>query len=425
MRYGAIVFDAAVEQRRMRRRGETPVVEAREGWASVEGTEPFRIRKTADLPTDVVWITNLDMQSYVKNQLNRSPNFVPRHFMKSEFNQIAAEIGAHTEHEHVSVLARSLSDVFARVMRLCQKHFGVGHISTENRKRKLEYVIAESLRRKTQPMDAALNGAMEQAHQSRTTVVGQTIPYEWWQCQLRRNRYVNAYDVLDMPVPGANNWEYLDKSMLPAGDKAKIDWVVQNPLPVLVNAKIADGRGVEALITSFGGKRGNNVTKEWMSGPELYWVSKYYSTIDINAVYICNDGYVSMDELGKFPKPTPFTLSSLSMGLLCENFLAVMEEPYETPAGAFIYYPHSVWYSTMDRFFLFTMATRLVKASSYGRPNAGFRVQSYGLGNIQIAAPHEMIDELTDMAAQVGLEVPSSAYWKRTVNYRKHEGVMA
>ena len=35
------------------------------------------------------------------------------------------------------------------------------------------------------------------------------------------------------------------------------------------------------------------------------------------------------------------------------------------------------------------------------------------------------MDELTDMAAQVGLEVPSSAYWKRTVNYRKHEGVMA
>lgn len=420
MRFGVVFFDAAIDRRAVRSKMSDAVVQAREGWASVDGCEAFRITKIADLDSDVVWINNLDMKSYTANKLSQSPNHVPRYYLRTDIMQVAAEIGAHTEHERVPVIVQALSDVFARTMRLIQKQFGSCEIGIEHSRKKLEFLLASAVGRKSHPMDAELNEAMCQAWQNRVSVLGQTIPYQWWQCTLRRNRYVHACEVLDTPVPSSSNWEYLDASKLPAGNRARIDWAVNHQLPVLVHARVSDGKGFEASLTSFGSKAKATVTREWLCAPELYWVQRYYSTVEIDAAYVCNDGYATLPELAKFPVPNEFSMASISMGLLAENFLAMMAEPYLMPSGYVCYYPHSVWYTSMDRFMCFVGAAKLIKASSFGNPHAGFRAVSYGQGNLQISAPHEMIDDLTDLAASSGWEVPSTAYWKRTMEYRRH-----
>jgi hypothetical protein len=162
------------------------------------------------------------------------------------------------------------------------------------------------------------------------------------------------------------------------------------------------------------------LAREWVCGPELYWISRYYSTVEIYGAYLCNDGYVTPPELAKFPPPNDFSLSSISNGLVAENFLAFMYEPTVAPMGSTAYYyPHCVWYTAMDRFFCFTQTVKLLKASSFGGSHGGFKFSSYGNGNLQVAAPVEMIEELTDMAAQSGWEVPASAYWKRTMESRR------
>jgi hypothetical protein len=419
MRYGVVYFDAALDKRRKKSNDGT-YVQARDGWASVGGADAFRIEKLADLPSDVVWITNLDFDSYRSNRLTQIPNYVPSYYLKSDIAQIAAEIGAHQDHERITAIVQALAQVFARTMRLAETYFGVTEIPSDQIK-KLENAIATATGRRKQVVDAPLNDSMKQAYQNRCLVIGQPIPREWWQCTLRRNRYQHAYDVLDTPVPSPNNWEYLDASKLPIGAKDRIDWVINNPKPVLAKARVSDGKGMEASITSFGAKKRSDVTREWLCAPELYWVSRYYNTVEIDAVYVCHDGYVLLPELERFPAPNEFTLASISMGLITENFLAVMTEPFKNPVGVEVYYPHCIWYAAMDRFILFTHAYQIVRASSYGNANSGFRVHSYGFGNIQVATPHEKVDELTDIAGSLGLEVPSSAYWKRTMQSRQSQ----
>jgi len=418
MRYGTVFFDSALERRSIKNK-ETSTVLAREGWASVSGLPASRINKIADLPSDVVWMVNLDFQSYVSNGLSKLPNFVPYYFLKSDVNQIAAEIGAHVEHERLPVIVQAVAEVFSRTMRLAEKHFGIEDIQTRtNNGKKLEFCIAEAIGRRQQVIDAALNQALNNAHQPRNQVLAHPIPREWWQVTLRRNRYAHAFEVLESPVPSPNNWEFVDGDRLPTGQTQRIDWAIDNERPVLVHARVSDGKGVEATLTSFGNKPKGNVPREWLSAPELYWVSRY-GRVEIDAAYICNEGFCEMPELSKMPPPNELSLASISLGLLTENFLAVLMEPYKNPMGVQMCYPHSVWYNSMDRFIMFTHAARLVKMSSYGSPTAGFRIHSYGFGNIQVGSPHEAIDDLTDFASSIGLEVPSSAYWKRTMQFRQ------
>lgn len=419
MRHGAVFFDAALDLRLSRRRNGKSGVEAREGWASIDGEPPFRINKIADLPSDVVWLPNLDLGNYLHNGLQRSPNFVPDYYLRSHVGMIAAEIGAHQEHERVNVIVQAISEIFARTMRLAKKHFGVDEIAAENGRKKLEYSIAAAIGRRTQKIDASLNEALRMAYQSRTHVVGQSIPHEWYQCTLRRNRYKHAYEVLhSVGIPSTNNWEFVDGAKLPADRKSRMEWVLSNEFPVLAHATVADGKGIEAILTSYGGKAKSGLPREWLCAHELNWVSRYYSSIDIHAAYVCNDGYVDAPELRYFPPPTPFSLTSISLGLLVDNFFAALAEPYTSPSEAVLFHPHCVWLTAMERFYMFVSACRIVRASSYGNPHAGFRVHSYGQGNIQIAAPHEMVDELSDLAASADLEVPASAYWKRTMQQR-------
>lgn len=419
MRWGVVYFDAALDRRAVRRQGAASII-AREGWAAIDGREAFRITKIADLPSDTVWMSNLEADAYRSNGLSKSPNHVPNYYLKTDVRQIAAEIGADTEHERVSVIVQALSEVFSRTMRLVEKYYGTAELGLENNRKKLEFLLAQSVGRKTHAVDAGLNQAMEQAWQKRVYAMGQPIPRNWWQCTLRRNRYVHAYEVLDTPVPSSHNWEFVDVGKMPEGNKARLDWLCTNDKPVLARIRVADGRGLEAQITSFGSKANASLAREWVCGPELYWLSKYYSTIEVQGAYICNDGYVPPPELRKFPPPNDFCLSSISMGLLTENFLAFMYEPTLAPMGqTAYYYPHAVWYTTMDRFFCFAQTTKLIRLSTLGGGYGGFRFSSYGNGNLQIAVPAEMIDEMTDMAAQCGWEVPSSAYWKRTQESRK------
>ena len=417
MRYGIVYFDAAIERRRVDPRDKNAYVQAREGWASIAGTTAFRIDRISELPSDVIWITNLDFTSYLKNNLGGSPNFVPYYYLKTDIAQIAAEIGAHPEHERVNVIVECLAEVFARTMRLAEQEFSVKGIGVGPKKKKLEHAIAGAIGRQSQVMDASLNKVMEQAFQRRNQVIGQTIPYEWWQCTLRRNRYEHAHDTLSVRVPSTGNWEYLDASRLPSG-KQRVDWAINNDLPIVVHVRVADGKGLGAVLTSFGNKGRTTIAREWVSAPELCWLARYYSSIDIDAAFVCNDGYLPQREIERFPAANEFCLASVSMGLLAENFLAVLMEPSENPLSTAIYYPSCVWYSAVDRFIMFSLAYRIAKASGFGDPSAGFKIHSYGFGNIQIATPHEKIDELTDLAAGLGLEVPSTAYWKRTMQHR-------
>ena len=417
MRYGIVYFDSAVERGRVGSRNKDAYVQAREGWASIAGTAAFRIDHLAELPSDVVWITNLDFNSYLKNNMGGSPNFVPYYYLKTDIGQIAAEIGAHIEHERINVIVECLANVFARTMRLAEQQYGIRGIGIGAGKKKLEHAVASAIGRGNTPtLDASLNKAMEQAFQRRNKVIGQTIPREWWQCTLRRNRYEHAHDTLSVRVPSNNNWEYLDASRLPSA-KQRVDWAIHNELPTAVQVTVADGRGLGAVLTSFGNKGHTTIAREWVSAPELCWLARYYS-VHIEAAFVCNDGYRPQPEIERFPAANEFCLASLSMGLLVENFFSVLMEPPVNQMNASIYVPSCVWYSAVDRFIMFLLAYRIVKASGFGDPNAGFKIHSYGFGNIQVCTPHDKVDELTDLAAGLGLEVPSSAYWKRTMQHR-------
>ena len=112
MRIGAIVFDPSS----VIGGSDRSVVSLTGGWASIGGTPARRIQGIADLPNDVIWLTNLGYSAFLAAKLNMHANFRNEGWLRTAFEQIATELGLGRNTGKAKETAEVLSLIAHRVV---------------------------------------------------------------------------------------------------------------------------------------------------------------------------------------------------------------------------------------------------------------------------------------------------------------------
>jgi hypothetical protein len=372
---------------------------AKGGVASIAGEGAFEFANTTQLPNGVKWLTDLQWRDFCFNQLSSHPGFVFDGYLNTRSHEVLEEIGATSEFVSRDDAAGTLAGIFQRVMSYCESTYSM---AIDRFGATLQSDIAATWPQSQSVIDSLLEYACSNANQSVNQVIGQPKP-GWQTVTLRRNRFVHAIDVLSTPVPGPENWEYLDSSQLP-GRTDHLDWCITNKRPILADVEVKPKSGILAQVLSFGS--GARQIRNWVCQPELQLLAKC-ADVKIRGVWVFNGQLQKQPELVRFPGlGNDFCVVSTSMELLAENFWIAMATPAKK---ANIVHrqtlPKHCWYRAADRIFMFSRVCKLAQA--------GFAIVSYGTGAATIKYPHGALSELLDIVHnQTDLNVPIGAQFR-------------
>lgn len=393
MRYGVALFD------RTNSHDPSDCLVAKGGVAAIAGEGAFKFVSTSQLPNGVKWLTDLQWRDFCFNQLSSHPGFVFDGYLNTRTHEILEEIGASSEFLTSNEAANTLAGIFHRVMSYCESKYSM----TFNRfGAALQSDIAETWLQSQSGIDCSLERACSNANQAVNQVIAQAKP-GWQTLTLRRNRVVHAIDVLSTPVPGVDNWEFLDATQLPGGVNS-LEWCLSNDRSILAEVEVKPFSGTLAQVLSFGS--GARHIRNWVSLPELQLLAKC-AEVKILSAWVCNGLSQKQPELARFPGlGNDFCVVSTSMELLAENFWIAMATPAKTSNIAHRQtLPRHCWYRAADRVFMFSRVCKLAKA--------GFAVVNYGAGAATIKYPHGALSELLDVVhSQTDLNVPIGAQYR-------------
>jgi hypothetical protein len=392
MPYGVVLFDDVLRNVNRKRKAE-----ATDGFASIAGAPARRIVSVNELDSNVKWLTNFDFSDFNANGLLRNPNYFFSGFLRTELKQLADEIGAGPEQLNAREAAGALATLFSRVMLLAEQILGIQFVNTKMSTRGLSDFIADRVVNKNKIADDA-NAAFKAAYQTWIPLVIK-VPREWKRIMLRRPRYRHAVEVLSTPVPGEFQWVYVQSTRLPADNEARIAWCLGNEMPVVANVIVKPRRSEFMDLISY--NAGAQQERSWVCQPELLMLTQFCD-VEIIGAFVCEAGFEDQKELAQFPELGDFTEASLSLGILAENFWVSMASPRTSPTNVKFWPPRAIWYRAMDRLAMFMNAVKIQRE--------GFKVFSYGAGTICVYYPPGAAADMIDLATEIGLDVPASAF---------------
>jgi hypothetical protein len=360
------------------------------GWASVAGDRAFRIRGTGDLASDVFWWTNLEHKAFVSYSIS-NPKLKRTTYLRPNMTQLHQELGLVTVRMPPARIAEITAEIFNRVLRLAQEHYGFDKPYDQTLSADLFRVLIDEDTSITPEIDNALR----QSYQT------------WYECEnkppqgaktitFRRPRIQHALDVLSTPVPG-EQWEFVDGSSMVSEDK-RVDWLINQSRPVLARVSVKSVQFQVAKIVSFGG--GAQEPRSWMSHPELLMMSKF-ANVRVQSAFLAND-YAPQPVLKPLYSGGSFGSLSVSNGILSENYWVAMSIASTVKRfhrdKPLIHSPRAVWFSAADRFY--TMLPAMMMDGS------GFCVRGYGRGMVTVAVQRGMLGDARSCAAAAGLNAP-------------------
>jgi len=371
-RFGAVFFDDP----------ENP----EEAWATIHGNEPERVGGTGDLPSDVIWVSNVDWNSAMQSGLISHPNIKISTFFRSDIKTLSREFGFN-EDKNVEA-SQHFAEIFDRVVRLLIKHYNVT---------KLESTLKDSMRPTLLSPDRSkgkknLDYAIESAMQTFQRCEGRT-PKGSKMLSFRFPRVEYARKLLEFPVP-LGNWKQVRGQVITADDVSK----KFAEKPVLCKISIRDIDPTVANLVSF--SNGSKEPRFWATSQEIYYLSKV-SDIEIQSTYVC-EGYESPSAKRDVINEGKAGELSVSCGLIAENHWVSMASPYKGQFSKInIYSDRATWMRAWDRMLCFVSAKRFA--------DAGFHISSYGTGSILVAIPPSMLDYALEIAGELRMIPPVHA----------------
>lgn len=262
------------------------LAQAKNGWASINGSPAVRIANLSELRTDILWVTNLDYISHRKLNLNRTPNIFDHQYFRSSLKLIASENGLLGD---PTGLAEFASVVFTRVVNIGEKEMGVSLDKPGYRYyTTIAGIVTPTFMRKrpecSNSIDLA-NGIMQstQANQAMAGVKAQkgSLIRDF---SFSRGAY--ARWLLSMPYPGDSRWEEISKK------NEETIFGVEDGVPIKGSAAVIEklkewGQNYAVFLrvavlstdplfksfASFG--VGSNHIRRWATLPEILNMARY------------------------------------------------------------------------------------------------------------------------------------------------------
>jgi hypothetical protein len=312
-------------------------------------------------------------------------------YLRPNMGQLQGELGLLTSRMSAGRIVEIVSEIFDRVMRMANMHYGLDRPQYETLADDLYgHIIKED-----RPITPEIDEALKQSYQSYVQCEA-IMPMHSKMVIFRRPRITHAMDVMATPVPG-EQWEFLEDSKLPPEGK-RLDWLVSQDRPALVRVSIKRVDHEVSQIISFGG--GVREQRNWISHPELLTLSKF-AKIKVEAAF-----------LGASYEPHPVYKSvftggqmgplSTSVGILAENYMVALSTPRSfkkfTSNKDKIHSPRAAWYAASDRFHMLMPALMM--------HGSGFVVRGYGRGMVILGVQQGALQEARACASAAGLLAP-------------------
>jgi len=388
MRVGAIVFDPST----VIDSSDRSMVALTGGWASIGGTPARRIQGIADLPTDVVWLTNLGYSAFFSTKLNLRANFRNESWLRTSFEQIATEFGlgrntgkAKETAEVASLIAHrvvtySCTKLNIQVCRHTRLNDDYAEMMNLNHCRipDVHYAIFETI---AGHPHVSINQSVSFG---RGTASSST---------LRCNRLAYARRMLSHQVPPDTGWE-LVKQKLTNADLERMD------KPFLVRCRITNVKPIMAEALSWGS--GSKSIREWLTDVE-WRIVREHAEVELRSVMVCEQGYASLDRYAQMLPHGVIDELSYSLGLVAEQVWTALMNKQPRASRITGYPARAAWLRAIDRMQMFDYAQRM-------QSRRGVTLISYGMGNVVVRVPEGGIKAILDAAVDVGLVPPVASF---------------
>lgn len=375
-----------------------------DGWGCQSDGEAFRFRQPSDLPTDCIWVCNVDGGSQeFRSRFARMHHMRPSEYLRSNLKHIAADLGLYIDGEgrfggHVTTAAPKIAKIVHRAILYATQVYGWTDPAQILRSESLH----EDIRRAMivpPPLRDFMRGPMSSAYQSYSSP-DKSGYYESDSVSvtLRYNRLSYAKKIMATEVPDGA-WAFVDGGM-------SMKDALNPGVPCLVEASV-ETSGIDPEISSlvaFGAtpnRRGP--LRNWISQRELFWLSQYAKVHIVRAYRATSSALLpERIQLPRVLTEDPTFEFSLSAGLVAESHWAAIVNPvYNSRAGTQEKRETSqwgVWLRAADRAFSFELALAAHKA--------GFMVLGYGNGSVVVRLRRDRLGELLDFAMENNIAHP-------------------
>lgn len=385
------------------------------GWASIGGEAPFRIKGTESLPSDVVFMVNLERNLMYQCGFKAHSRFRSSEYLSLRFvnRDISPNIKEKSETEWMphSIMSsmgvknddwreqvRVMSIIFERVMFAGKQLINLDSPPL--------YSVDYGVRKKIAPCDPILDRNVVKAIDEATVHFIQCeVSSDVYSSGIRRftvsiPRVKHAMNIMNTVLP-VGKWEFLEKKSIPTRSSQVADWLTGLGGCVLAKVSITGvDTGLNKLINFGSGQ----TYRRWVTTDELIWLSEL-GDVNISQAYVCRDvGQLKVidDIQKKLNKNKGIVDLSLSLGLFMESFWSGVAKDLAPPVhilkdqkSANMIRP---FYKTRDLMFCLDAAVHL--------QSLGVHVLGYGKGNIQFLT--DMNDhEIGKICSKVGVLPPT------------------
>lgn len=384
---GAILFDSANNIVG----SDRTIVSLDNGWASVGGCAARRVQSIHDLPTDVLWLTNLSYTNFFRAGLSRHPNFRAENWLRTTFQQLVAELGVDPTSTPIHTTAEVVSAIAHRVLRVAAEQYSVAPSSpTLN----VDFAAAIGAPRSSLPSNIAECFRPIAEHPFVKVIATTNYSAVSPTVTLRRNRLVHARQVLSTPVPVDTSWEF-ERTVPPDKNDR---WLEDIKTPFLARCTVSNVKPMIAEILSWGS--GSRNVRDWLT--DIEWrIVRQYGDVTVDAALVCKEPSITLAQCQRLPNSAHAAMS-FSSGLIAEQIWTAMTLKQSVRGDDHRYTAAAAWLRSADRMIMFDYAQKL-----YAR---GINVMSYGAGNVVARYPEGGLRRVLDISTDVGLMPPASKF---------------
>lgn len=370
------------------------------GICSLAGGESVRFRTVGDLMSDCIWITNLSYQQAYSFRLHNNPKIKLSNFFRTELVRLAQELNLDLVNQPNKAIT-FLSQIADRTVQIAANVYKV-----ERFKDSLKKAIEDALLEQSEPIYAPfVSQAIDNSFKAYQNCWGARLPSnaEYF---LRFQRTTYAKSLLQLPIPNGNwrrvnNKFPLKNGSIKTGTESRIFKFLEELTacrPALLKVSVSDVNPAVAHLLDYG--QGTE-QREWVPVQEIAQIAAY-ADVTILDMLVC-DSLIQLDSalVNHMKTLDSAQEAGFSYGLVAENHLhalfskrkQLINGSNQTLASA-----RSSWLRAWDRVICFAVAAELEQQ--------GFRVLSYGIGNIQVSCPESKLSDLAQAASMHRLTAP-------------------
>lgn len=349
-----------------------------EFWAAIENGTPRKMKDIYSLPSNVIWVTNLDSSELFSLNKNRNPHFKNKNWLKTDLSRLAREVGVDPDYAPMNETAMFLSAVVSRVAQYTKAKLNIDKLTEQT----LHADILKTIRPPKKRIADEFYPAIQEiaSHFVLTGVRHSTAINENEVATFGRNRLAHTRAVMDTPIPAEVGWVLKKNSKKIAAE----DFVATLEGSYALKATIHHTQRSASFAAGWSGSAKS--PREWFTDVE-YNALKVFCDFEVHAAMV-NEQPPSLITLDSFLGHSPVAGLSITHSLVAEAVCAAFLSPQKAAFNSDTseYSTAAAWYRAKDKV--------LCLQDAVAMHDLGHPVSSFGNGIVRFNFPERGLESL-------------------------------